>query len=47
VPLLAEERRYTAFEADGQLFQYKLLSFGINNGFSGFQRSIDEFINTV
>jgi len=44
VPLLAEERHYTAFEADGQLFQYKRLPFGVTNGISVFQRSIDEFI---
>jgi len=48
VPLLAEERHYTAFEAHGQLFQYKRLPFGVTNGVSAFQRSIDEFIkNTV
>jgi len=44
VSLLAEERHYTAFEADGQLFQYKRLPFGITNGVSAFQRSMDEFI---
>jgi len=44
VPLLAEEGHYTAFEADGQLFQYKRLPFGVTNGVSAFQRSIDEFI---
>ena len=44
VPLLAEERHYTAFEADGQLFQYKRLPFGVTNGVSAFQRSINEFI---
>jgi len=37
VPLLAEERHYTAFEGDGQLFQYKRLRFGVTNGFSGFR----------
>ena len=44
MPLLSEERHYTAFEVDGQLFQYKHLPFGVTNGFSGFQRSIQEFI---
>jgi len=44
VPLLAEERHYTAFETDGQLFQHKRLPFGVTNDFSGFQRSIEEFI---
>jgi len=36
VPLLAEERHYTAFEADGQLFQYKRLPFGVTNCVSAF-----------
>jgi len=44
VPLLAEEQHYTAFEADGQLFQYKRLPSGVTNGVSVFQRSIDKFI---
>jgi len=44
VPLLAEERHCTAFEADGRLFQYKRLPLGVTNGVSAFQRSIDEFI---
>jgi len=43
VPLLAEERHYTAFVADGQLFQYKRLPFGVTHGVFAFQRSINEF----
>ena len=42
MPLL-EERHYTAFEADGQLFQYKRLPFGVTD-VSAFQHSINEFI---
>jgi len=44
IPLLEEERFYTAFEAGGELYQYKRLSFGVTNGVSVFQRSIDCFI---
>jgi len=38
VPLLADERHYTALEADGQPFQYKRLAF-VTNGVSAFQRN--------
>ena len=44
VPLLAKERHYTAFEAIGQLYQYKRLPFGVTNGASAFQRVIDNLI---
>ncbi|XP_026689427.2 retrovirus-related Pol polyprotein from transposon opus [Ciona intestinalis] len=44
VPLLYHERPYTAFEADGCLYQYKRLPFGVTNGVSAFQRVIDRFI---
>ena len=44
IPLLEEERFYTAFEAGGELYQYKRLPFGVTNGVSAFQRSIDRFI---
>jgi len=40
-PLLEEERFYTAFEAGGELYQYKQLPFGVTNGVSAFQHSID------
>lgn len=39
-----EDRPYTAFEADGKLWQYKVLSFGPTNGVACFQRQMDEFI---
>ena len=44
VPLLNEERPYTAFEAGGRLYQYKRLPFGVTNGSAVFQKVIDEFI---
>jgi len=44
VPLLPEERQYTAFEASGRLFQYKRLPFGVTNGVAAFQRCIDNVI---
>ena len=44
VPILPEERPFTAFEAGGRLYQYKRLPFGVTNGVSAFQRCIDNFI---
>jgi len=34
----------TAFEADGKLFQYRRLPFGVTNGLAAFQRTMDDFI---
>ena len=44
VPLLPEERRFTAFEAAGRLYQYNRLPFGVTSGVCAFQRAIDAFI---
>jgi len=44
VPLLPEEKQYTAFEASGCLFQYKRLPFGVTDGVAALQRCIDNFI---
>ena len=44
LPLCAEDRPYTAFEACGKLYQYTRLPFGVTNGVSYFQRVIDRII---
>ena len=44
VTLQPKERHFTAFEALGQLYHYKRLSFGVTNGASPFQSVIDKFI---
>ena len=44
IPLLTEDNPYTAFEADGKLFQFTRLPFGLTNAVAVFQRKIDEFI---
>jgi len=44
VPLATEDRAYTAFEADGKLYQYCRLPFVVSNGDSCFQRIIDSVI---
>ena len=44
VPLLPEESKYTAFEADGQLYQFKRIPFGLKNAVPCFQRVINDII---
>ena len=44
VPILENERHYTAFEADGQLNQFRRIPFGVTNGVTAFQRVIDNII---
>lgn len=46
VPLHEDDRLYTAFEANGKLFQFRRLPFGITNGVSCFQRIMDDFISS-
>ncbi|XP_026317739.1 uncharacterized protein K02A2.6-like [Hyposmocoma kahamanoa] len=41
VPILLEERHFTAFEALGNLYQFLRIPFGVTNGVSSFQRTID------
>lgn len=44
VPLHPDDRDYTAFEANGQLYRFRRLSFGLTNGVACFQRIMDEII---
>ena len=45
IPIKEEDRAYTAFEADGKLYQCKRLPFGTTNGVSAFQRTMDDIIS--
>ena len=44
VPLAQHERTFTAFEANGELLQFTRLPFGVTNGVSAFQRTMDGII---
>ena len=39
-----EEKWYTAFEADGKLYQFTRIPFGVTNGVAAFQRVMDQII---
>ena len=39
------DRPYTAFEANGRLYQFKKIPFGVTNGVAAFQRRVDRFID--
>lgn len=44
VQIRNDEKLYTAFEACGQLYQFKRIPFGVTNGVAAFQRIIDQVI---
>ena len=44
IPIKEEDIKYTAFEADGQLWEFTRIPFGVTNGVSAFQRTIDKVI---
>ena len=44
IPISQAERKYTAFEAGGQLYQFCRIPFGVTNGVAVFQRLMDKII---
>jgi len=44
ISLNPEDRKYTAFEASGRLYQFTRLSFGVTNRVACFQRTIMQFV---
>ena len=44
VPKSEKDKIYTAFEADGKLYQFRRVPFGITNGVPCFSRIINKFI---
>ena len=44
IPISQAERKYTAFEAGGQLYQFCHIQFGVTNGVAVFQRLMDKII---
>ena len=44
VPILKDDRKYTGFEANGRLYQFRRIPFGVTNGVAVFQRLMDNII---
>ena len=38
VPIVKDDRKYTRFEANGRLYQFRRIPFGVTNGVAVFQR---------
>ena len=45
IPLKESERRYTAFEGLGDLYEFTVVPFGVTNGVPCFQRAMDNIIS--
>ena len=46
IPISQAERKYIAFEADGQLYQFCRIPFGVTSGVAVFQRLMDKIFNS-
>ena len=44
VPIKYADRKYTGFEANGRLYQFCRIPFGVTNGVAVFQRAMDRFV---
>ena len=44
IPIKENEKIFTAFEANGNLYQFRRVPFGVTNGVACFQRIIDQII---
>ena len=45
VPIVNDDRKYTGFEANGGLYQFRRIHFEVTNGVAVFQRLMDNIIN--
>ena len=45
IPIKEEDKIFTAFEADGQLYQFCRMPFGLTNAVACFQRLMNQFID--
>ena len=43
-PICDSDKKYTGFEANGRLYQFRRIPFGVTNGVAVFQRQMDRII---
>ena len=44
IELVSTERKYIVFEANGKLYEFTRIPFGVKNGVAAFQQTISQFI---
>ena len=44
IAIKESDKKYTAFEANGRLYQFCRIPFGLTNGVAVFQRSMDKLV---
>ncbi|XP_041366948.1 uncharacterized protein LOC121381669 [Gigantopelta aegis] len=44
IPIKASDKKYTGFEANGKLYQFCRIPFGVTNGVAVFQRQMDKLV---
>ena len=45
VPIKESDRKYTGLEANGRLYQFCCIAFGVTNGVAVFQRAMDKMVD--
>ena len=45
IPIASKDRVFTGFEADGNLWEFTRIPFGVTNGVPAFQREMDRMID--
>ena len=45
MPIKESDRKYTGFEANGRLYQFCRIPFGVTNGVAVFQRAMDKMVD--
>ena len=44
VPIKKSDLKYTGFEANGRLYHFHRIPFGVTNGVAAFQRAMDKIV---